>query len=159
MEGVRVGGDAGGGGLHQRRQHGGDLPPEILDLLLDELELQADDVYEGAGFAAFSDLLQLYSALEIPRLKDPPRPPHPVAALESTSDIWGAIRERDILVHHPYQSFDSVTRFVQEASSDPKVLAIKMTLYRVSPASPIEYPHTSVRKRMLVNWKPKKLTA
>ena len=122
-----------------RLQHDGDLPPEILALLLDELELQADDVYEGAGFAAFSDLLQLYSALEIPRLKDPPRPPHPVAALESTSDIWGAIRERDILVHHPYQSFDSVTRFVQEASSDPKVLAIKMTLYRVSPASPIAH--------------------
>ena len=69
-------------------------PPEILALLLDELELQADDVYEGAGFAAFSDLLQLYSALEIPRLQDPPRPPHPVAALESTSDIWGAVRER-----------------------------------------------------------------
>jgi polyphosphate kinase len=122
-----------------RLQHDGDLPPDILALLLDELELQADDVYEGAGFAAFSDLLQLYTALDIPRLKDPPRPPHPVAALEGTPDIWGAIRARDILVHHPYQSFDSVIRFVQEAANDPKVLAIKMTLYRVSPASPIAH--------------------
>jgi polyphosphate kinase len=122
-----------------RLQHDGDLPADILALLLDELELQADDVYEGAGFAAFSDLIQLYSALDVPRLKEPPRPPHPVAALEGTSDIWGAIRARDILVHHPYQSFDGVIRFVREAASDPKVLAVKMTLYRVSPASPIAH--------------------
>jgi polyphosphate kinase len=120
-----------------RLQHDGDLPADILALLLDELELQAGDVYEGAGFAAFSDLLQLYTALDIPRLKDPPRPAHSVAALENMSDIWGALRARDILVHHPYQSFDSVIRFVRAAAEDPKVLAIKMTLYRVSPASPI----------------------
>ncbi|HKA60816.1 MAG TPA: polyphosphate kinase 1 [Methylomirabilota bacterium] len=122
-----------------RLQHDGDLPAEILTLLLDELELQADDVYEGAGFAAFSDLMQLYTALDIPRLKDPQQPPRPVAELESTSDVWGAIRAQDILVHHPYQSFDSVTRFVREAATDPRVLAIKMTLYRVSPASPIAH--------------------
>jgi len=122
-----------------RLQHDGDLPPDILALLLDELELQAGDVYEGAGFAAFSDLLQLYTALDIPRLKDPAQPPHPVAELEGASDIWAAIRARDILVHHPYQSFDSVIRFVSEAAVDPKVLAIKMTLYRVSPASPIAH--------------------
>ncbi|HEX7787524.1 MAG TPA: polyphosphate kinase 1, partial [Methylomirabilota bacterium] len=122
-----------------RLQHDGDLPPEILTLLLEELELHADDVYEGAGFAAFSDLLQLYTALDIARLKDPPRPPHAVAELEGTTDVWGAIRARDVLVHHPYQSFDSVIRFVREAATDPRVLAIKMTLYRVSPASPIAH--------------------
>ena len=66
-----------------RLQHDGDLPPEILTLLLEELELHADDVYEGAGFAAFSDLLQLYTALDIARLKDPPRPPHAVAELST----------------------------------------------------------------------------
>jgi polyphosphate kinase len=126
-------------GAAVRLQHDGDLPSDILTLLLDELELQADDLYEGAGFAAFSDLLQLYTALDIPRLKDPQHPPHPVAALESTTDIWGAIRARDILVHHPYQSFEGVTRFVREAAGDPKVLAIKMTLYRVSPTSPIAH--------------------
>jgi polyphosphate kinase len=122
-----------------RLQHDGDLPAEILTLLLDELELQSDDLYEDAGFTAFSDLSQLYTTLDIPRLKDPQQPPHPVVALEGTSDIWSAIRERDILVHHPYHSFEGVTRFVREAARDPRVLAIKMTLYRVSPTSPIAH--------------------
>ncbi len=80
---------------------------------------------------------QLYSAVDLPRLKDRPLTPHPVPAFEGASDVWSAIREGDILVHHPYQPFDVVTRFVQEAATDPRVLAINMTLYRVSPTSPI----------------------
>jgi len=126
-------------GMAVRLQYDADLPPDILATLLDELELQPEDLYEGEGFTAFSDLLQLYSAVDIPRLKDRPMPPHPVPAFEGATDIWSAIRSRDILVHHPYHTFDAVTRFVHEAAVDPKVLAIKMTLYRVSPTSPVAH--------------------
>ena len=126
-----------------RLQYDTDLPAQALTILLDELELQPSDLYEGQGFTTFSDLFQLYTALDLPRLKDKPHPPLPVRAFESGPDMWSAIRSGDILVHHPYQSFDTVTRFVREASTDPRVLAIKMTLYRVSPTSPIALALTS----------------
>ena len=132
-------------GTAVRLQYDADLPSDILATLLEELELQPEDLYEGEGFTAFSDLLQLYAGLDVPRLKDVPRPPHPVPAFDGSPDIWSAIRARDVLVHHPYHGFDAVTRFVREAAVDPKVLAIKMTLYRVSPASPIAHAlHTAV---------------
>jgi polyphosphate kinase len=126
-------------GTAVRLQYDADLPPDILATLVDELELSPEDLYEGEGFTAFSDLFQLYVALDLPRLKDRPLPPQPVPAFESAFDIWTAIRAGDVLVHHPYHTFDAVTRFVREAAVDPKVLAIKMTLYRVSPASPIAH--------------------
>ena len=126
-------------GTAVRLQHDGDLPPDILATLLDELELSPEDLYEDKGFTAFSDLSQLYAAANVARLKDRPLPPHPVPAFEHAPDIWSAIRAQDVLVHHPYHTFDAVTRFVREAAIDPKVLAIKMTLYRVSPASPIAH--------------------
>jgi polyphosphate kinase len=126
-------------GTAVRLQYDADLPSDILATLLDELELSREDLYEGEGFTAFSDLFQLYAALDLPRLKDRPLPPQPVPAFESALDIWTAIRTGDVLVHHPYHAFDAVTRFVREAAVDPKVLAIKMTLYRVSPASPIAH--------------------
>jgi polyphosphate kinase len=120
-----------------RLQYDPDLPPEVLATLVSELELTAPDLYEEQGFAAFADLLQLYAAVDRPRLKDRQLVPHAVAAFERAPDVWSAIRAGDILAHHPYHSFDVVTRFVQDAASDPNVLAIKMTLYRVSPTSPI----------------------
>ena len=120
-----------------RLQYDPDLPPEVLGRLVDELELEPGDLYPGEGFTAFTDLGQLYAAVDLPRLKDRPLVPHPVRAFEGAADVWSAIRESDILVHHPYQPFDVVTRFVQDAATDPRVLAINMTLYRVSPTSPI----------------------
>jgi polyphosphate kinase len=126
-------------GTAVRLQYDADLPSDILAMLLDELELSPEDLYEGEAFTAFSDLFQLYAALDLPRLKDRPLPPQPVPAFESASDVWTAIRAGDVLAHHPYHAFDAVTRFVHEAAVDPKVLAIKMTLYRVSPASPIAH--------------------
>jgi polyphosphate kinase len=124
-------------GTAVRLQYEPDLPRPILATLVEELELGDDDLYAGEGFTAFSDLFQLYAAVNVPRLKDRPQPPHPVPVLEAAPDLWSAIRAGDILLHHPYHSFDVVTRFVREAALDPKVLAIKMTLYRVSPTSPI----------------------
>jgi len=126
-------------GTAVRLQYDAHLSSDIRATLLDELELSPEDLYEGEGFTAFSDLFQLYAALDLPRLKDRPLPPQPVPAFERAADIWTAIRAGDVLVHHPYHTFDAVTRFVREAAVDPKVLAIKMTLYRVSPASPIAH--------------------
>jgi polyphosphate kinase len=124
-------------GTAVRLQYDADLPPPILATIVDELELQPDDLYEARGFIAFADLFQLYAAVDLPRLKDRPLVPQPIPAFESAPDLWAAIRGGDVLAHHPYHAFDAVTRFVHDAAVDPKVLAIKMTLYRVSPASPI----------------------
>ena len=124
-------------GTAVRLQYDVDLPAEILATIVDALELEPVDLYEAQGFIAFADLFQLYAAVDLPRLKDRPLAPQPVAAFEAAPDLWSAIRGGDVLVHHPYHAFDAVTRFVHDAAIDPKVLAIKMTLYRVSPASPI----------------------
>ena len=120
-----------------RLQYDPDLPKELLTQLVEELELTQDDLYPSKGFTAFTDLFQLYAAVNIPRLKDRPQPPLAIPSFERGPDIWNTIRSGDVLVFHPYQSFDAVTHFVEEAAKDPKVLAIKMTLYRVSPNSPI----------------------
>jgi polyphosphate kinase len=125
-----------------RLQYDSNLPNEILAALVDELELGPDDLYPAQGFTAFVDLFQLYSAVDIPRLKDRPQHPRPVPAFEAAPDIWSAIRSGDVLIHHPYHAFDAVTRFVHDAAADPKVLAIKMTLYRVSATSPIAHALT-----------------
>jgi polyphosphate kinase len=120
-----------------RLQYERDLPGDVLAALVAELELQPEDLYPEEGYIAFSDLFQLYHAVDIPRLKDPPLVPRSVSAFDRAPDVWAAIRAGDTLVYHPYHTFDVVTRFVHDAAVDPKVLAIKMTLYRVSPASAI----------------------
>ena len=120
-----------------RLQYDPELAKEIVVQLVEELELSSADLYPGKGFTAFTDLFQLYTAVNIPRLKDRPQVPLSVPAFDRATDPWSAIRGADVMVFHPYQSFDTVTRFVEEAANDPKVLAIKMTLYRVSPTSPI----------------------
>lgn len=117
-------------------EHG--LSASVLDLMSEEMELAPEDLYPCSGLTAFSDLMQLYGQLDLPRLKDAPLPPLPVPQLESNGSIFDAISRNDILLNHPYQSFDdSVVRFVREAAEDPKVLAIKMTLYRVTANSPV----------------------
>ncbi|MGE4090375.1 MAG: polyphosphate kinase 1, partial [Candidatus Binatia bacterium] len=124
-------------GTAVRLQYDPDMPADVLALFISELELQPSDLYPSHGFTAFTDLFELYSAVDLPRLKDRPLPQLPVTHIENAPDVWSAIRSGDILVHHPYHSFRAVTRFVEEAAEDPRVVAIKMTLYRVSPTSPI----------------------
>jgi polyphosphate kinase len=126
-------------GAAVRLQHDADLPSDILASLVEELELGPADLYAGDRFTALESLLPLYEAVDMPRLKDRPRPARAVPAFAGGSDIGSAVRARDVLVHHPYHAFDAVTRFVREAAVDPDVLAIKMTLYRVSATSPIAH--------------------
>jgi polyphosphate kinase len=121
-----------------RLQYEKGLSPKVLDLLIEEMELSPEDLYPSSGLTAFSDLMQLYAQVDRPHLKDAPLPPLPVPQLDQAANIFDAISRNDILLHHPYQSFDdSVARFVREAADDPRVLAIKMTLYRVTQNSPV----------------------
>lgn len=120
-----------------RLQYERGLPQAQLDMLVSELELDPVDLYPVDGMTALTDLAQLVAQIDLPRLKDPPFVPQPVPEFERARDPFAAIRQGDILVHHPYQDFEYVHRFIQTAAEDPDVLAIKMTLYRVSGDSPI----------------------
>jgi len=121
-----------------RLQYEEGLSPSLLEMLIEELDLSPEDLYPSEGFAAFSDLMQLYAQLDLPHLKDIPMPPLPVPQLDASASVFDAMARHDVLLMHPYQSFDdSVVRFVREAADDPRVLAIKMTLYRISTTSPI----------------------
>ena len=114
---------------------GGD--EEILRLLMEELELGTEDVYEMPGLLEYRSLRQVAS-LPIARLHYRPwRPVIPARLRDTDGSLFDAIRAGDILVHHPYDSFDdTVLRFVREAVDDPEVLAIKMTIYRTGTDSP-----------------------
>jgi len=124
-------------GAAVRLQYDARLPRWILDMLADKLEVEEQDLFPIDGRIAFSDLLQLYAEVDLKDLRDPPHVPQRVPALDAGPSTFAAIRRRDVLLHHPYQSFDHVVRFLREAADDPAVLAIKMTLYRVGGASPI----------------------
>ncbi len=124
-------------GAAVRLQYEQGLPHVLLEMLISELELDPYDLYPTAGMTALTDLSQLYGQVDLARLKDTPFTPQSVPEFEGARDPFAAIRAGDILVHHPYQDFEYVTRFIQVAAEDPDVLAIKMTLYRVSGDSPI----------------------
>jgi polyphosphate kinase len=120
-----------------RLEVGKDPNQWMLNFLMRELNLQSDDVYEMQAEPDFEDL-RIIADLPVPRLRyerwEPLTPPE---LGDEDEDVFTAIRRGDILVHTPYESFTaSVERFVREAVSDPKVLAIKMTLYRTGDDSP-----------------------
>ena len=116
------------------------LPPLHRALLLDELELDESDVIEVEHLVDTADLMQIATlrADELTFAGFTPAIPKRFATVEEDGRLWETLRERDLLVHHPYESFDAtVVRFVEQAARDPQVLAIKQTLYRTSPDSPI----------------------
>jgi polyphosphate kinase len=109
---------------------------KVLELLMRELQVKTDDVHPLPGPLGLSGLWDLYS-LERPDLKDPPFQPVTPPILRTNEDtppdFFRVLREQDVLVQHPYESFNtSVQRFVEQAAADPHVLAIKQTLYRTS---------------------------
>ena len=105
------------------------VPDRIRKLFLEKLEIDEDDVYETAGLLGLSGLLAL---AQIPRvdLHDAPLVPRVPHELSELGDPFAAIRQGDILLHHPYEAFTPVLTFLRRAAEDPNVLAIKMTLYR-----------------------------
>jgi polyphosphate kinase len=118
-------------------QVGADMPPRILRILVENFESRNDVVLKTADRMGFGDWRQLLK-LGRPDLKDAPFPPrHLWRATESPEVIFDLIRERDQFVHHPFESFASVEAFVRSAVTDPQVVAIKMTLYRIGPNSPL----------------------
>jgi polyphosphate kinase len=117
-----------------------DMTESMLELLLRELDVHPGDVIEVPGLLDLSSLWQIYG-VDRPALKDPTFVPATNAAFadrETPRSIFATLREGDVLLHHPYDSFStSVQRFIELAAADPNVLAIKQTLYRTSGDSPI----------------------
>lgn len=120
-----------------RLEHGPGANEWMVNILLDELELSPQQVYEVPCGIEYLDL-RVVTSLNIPYAKfETWNPTIPAALADEETDIFSAIRSGDLLVHHPYESFTaSVERFVKTAAADPKVLAIKMTLYRTGEDSP-----------------------
>jgi polyphosphate kinase len=120
-----------------RLEHGPNPDPWMLRFLMDELELTDAEVYEVTGLLDYTELKPI-ADLSIPELKYPPwSPVMPPALMDEKENIFAKIREGDIFVHHPYESFTgSVERFIRQAVDDKSVIAIKMTLYRTGDESP-----------------------
>lgn len=110
---------------------------KLLKFLKSELKVADEDVFRIAGPIDLTFLMKVYGIEGYDSLRYPPYTPQQVPQIEPGSDIFAAIREGDIFLHHPYQTFDPVVDFIRQASKDPDVLAIKQTLYRVSGNSPI----------------------
>ena len=123
--------------LHNRRKGDAvrleverECPEEIRRALLGTLRLTEEDLYVIDGPLNPGRLMKIYEGDHSPELRDPPFVAPVAEALRHQTDLFAAIRERDLLLHHPYDNFSSVIDFLDQAASDPNVLAIKQTLYR-----------------------------
>jgi polyphosphate kinase len=114
-----------------------DCPRDFRELLLAFFDLQEADLYTLNGPLSMTHLTPLVTNDAFAKLKDRPFQPAMDPALPPHADIFDVLRKRDILLHHPYESFESVVQLAESAASDPQVLAIKITLYRTSGDSQI----------------------
>jgi polyphosphate kinase len=130
---------------HIRRMRFGDavrlevsasMPSEMVSFLTEALQLTADDVYPVDGPFNLPDLMQLYD-LDLPELRDRPLQLATPEALRENQNFFEAIKRQDIVVHHPYTAYNTVTNFINAAADDPNVVAIKICLYRTGRRSPI----------------------
>ncbi len=113
------------------------IEKRLLDIIKKELMIDERDIYNIPGPLDLTFLMKMYGLEGFDRLKNKPYTPQPVPEIEADDDIFEKIREQDILLHHPYQTFTPVVDFIKQAARDPQVLAIKQTLYRGSGNSPI----------------------
>ena len=111
--------------------------PEIVERLRVNFELDEDQVFRGDGPVNLSRLMFFYSDIQRPDLKFPPFAPKPLHLSRKSTNIFDELRQHDVMLHHPYDSYDSVVDFIQQGAEDPAVVSMKQTLYRTSQDSPV----------------------
>jgi polyphosphate kinase len=114
-----------------------DIDPKLRELLTEHVEVDEDDVYMREGILGLGDFRQIIVSERPDLLFKPFEPRYPERVRDFSGDVFAAIRAKDFVVHHPYESFDVVVQFLNQAARDDSVVAIKQTLYRTSRGSPI----------------------
>jgi polyphosphate kinase len=124
-------------GAAVRLETGADCPPDMVEFLLQQFALEASDWYSVPGPVNLNRFSAIYDLIQRPELKYPPYTPGLPKGIGANHDLFEAIRARDLLLHHPFESFAPVMDLLRQAAADPQVLAIKQTLYRTGDQSPI----------------------